>query len=237
MRVPPWLTFLFSVILQALPTLSDTNVQDTSGLSGIAANWDTKPSNWDGNDPCGDKWMGIICTGDRVTSIRLSSLGLSGTLSGDIQSLTELMYIDLSYNKELSGSLPASIGTLSKLQNLILVGCSFSGEIPKEIGQLSNLIFLSLNSNKFTGTIPPSLGSLSKLYWFDLADNQLTGGLPIFDGTNPGLDNLTNTKHFHFGMNQLSGTIPRQIFNSDMKLIHLYDQPNSPAHNCVKLLF
>ncbi|KAL5225940.1 hypothetical protein ABZP36_012579 [Zizania latifolia] len=196
-------------------------MSSASGLSGIAANWDPKPSNWDGNDPCGDKWMGIMCTGDRVTSIRLSSFGLSGTLSGDIQSLTELQYLDLSYNKELSGPLPVSIGTLSKLQNLILVGCSFSGEIPKEIGQLSNLIFLSLNSNKFTGTIPPSLGSLSKLYWFDLADNQLTGGLPISNGTSPGLDNLTNTKHFHFGMNQLSGTIPSQIFNSDMKLIHL----------------
>ncbi|KAF0888635.1 hypothetical protein E2562_016095 [Oryza meyeriana var. granulata] len=128
---------------------------------------------------------------------------------------------DLSYNKKLGGTLPTTIGTLSKLQNLILVGCSFTGEIPQEIGLLSNLIFLSLNSNKFTGSIPPSLGSLSKLYWFDLADNQLTGGLPISNGTSPGLDNLTNTKHFHFGINQLSGSIPGQIFKSDMKLIHL----------------
>nr|AAK63879.2 Putative receptor protein kinase [Oryza sativa]AAP52105.1 leucine-rich repeat family protein, putative [Oryza sativa Japonica Group] len=73
---------------------------------------------------------------------RLSSFGLSGTLSGDIQSLSELQYLDLSYNKNLRGPLPSTIGTLSKLQNLILVGCSFTGEIPKEIGQLSNLIFL-----------------------------------------------------------------------------------------------
>jgi hypothetical protein len=53
----------------------------------------------------------------------------------------------------------------------------------------------SLNSNRFTGSIPASLGNLSKLYWFDLADNRLTGELPVFDGVNPGLDNLTNTKH------------------------------------------
>jgi Leucine-rich repeat (LRR) protein len=152
---------------------------------------------------------------------RLSSIGLSGTLSGDIQSLSELVYLDLSYNKDLGGPLPATIGSLSNLQNLILVGCSFSGEIPKELGQLSKLIFLSLNSNKFSGSIPASLGNLSKLYWFDLADNKLTGELPIFDGTNPGLDNLTNTKHFHFGINQLSGPIPSQIFSSHMKLIHL----------------
>lgn len=55
----------------------------------------------------------------------------------------------------------------------------------------------SLNSNKFSGSIPASLGRLSNLYWFDLADNKLSGGLPVFDGTNPGLDNLTNTKHLY----------------------------------------
>nr|XP_025876677.1 probable leucine-rich repeat receptor-like protein kinase At5g49770 [Oryza sativa Japonica Group] len=213
-----------AVLLCWFLSLRPTRTQDTAGLNGIAGSWDTdtKPSNWgNGNDPCGDKWIGIICTGNRVTSIRLSSFGLSGTLSGDIQSLSELQYLDLSYNKNLRGPLPSTIGTLSKLQNLILVGCSFTGEIPKEIGQLSNLIFLSLNSNKFNGSIPPSLCCLSKLYWFDLSDNQLTGGLPISNWTSLGLDNLTNTKHFHFGTNQLSGTIPSQIVNSNMKLIHL----------------
>jgi Leucine-rich repeat (LRR) protein len=152
---------------------------------------------------------------------RLSSFGLSGSLSGDIQSLSELQYLDLSYNKDLGGSLPSTIGSLLNLQSLILVGCRFTGEIPTEIGQLSNLIFLSLNSNRFSGRIPPSLGGLTKLYWFDLADNKLTGGLPVYDGTNLGLDNLTSTKHFHFGVNQLSGPIPTQIFNSNMTLIHL----------------
>ncbi|KAF8730934.1 hypothetical protein HU200_016808 [Digitaria exilis] len=179
------------------------------------------PSNWVGSDPCKDNWTGITCNGDRVTSIRLSSFGLTGTLPGDIQSLSELQYLDLSYNNGLHGPLPSSIGALSNLLSLILVGCSFSGEIPQEIGHLSQLKFLTLNSNKFSGPIPASLGSLSKLYWLDLADNVLTGGLPISDGTNPGLDNLTKTLHFHFGGNQLSGTIPFQIFNSNMSLIHV----------------
>ncbi|VAH57401.1 unnamed protein product [Triticum turgidum subsp. durum] len=221
MELSPWLV-LFGALVQASVILADTNAQDTAGLTGIAASWDTKPSNWDGNDPCGDKWIGIMCIQDRVTSIRLSSQSLSGTLSGDIQSLSELQYLDLSYNKDLGGSLPSSIGSLSNLQNLILVGCSFAGEIPKEIGQLSKLIFLSLNSNRFTGRIPPSLGGLLKLYWFDLADNKLTGGLPI-------LHRLVYSPCFgsHFGGNQLSGTIPSQIFNSHMKLIHFLVDNNN----------
>ncbi|CAM0955368.1 unnamed protein product [Alopecurus aequalis] len=223
MEFAPWL-ILFSCLVQASVILADTNAQDTAGLVGIAASWNTKPSNWGGDDPCGDNWFGIICTGNRVTSIRLSGIlarGQPGTLSGDIQSLSALQLLDLSQNKNLGGSLPSSIGTLSNLQNLILAGCSFSGEIPQEIGQLSQLIFLYLNSNRFTGPIPSSLGNLSKLYWLDLGENMLNGELPVFNGTNPGLDNLTSTKHFHFGVNQLSGTIPGQIFNSNMKLIHL----------------
>uniref|UniRef100_A0A804N697 non-specific serine/threonine protein kinase n=2 Tax=Zea mays TaxID=4577 RepID=A0A804N697_MAIZE len=222
MELSPWLVFSLGFLAQALVILADTNAQDASGLNGIQDSWNKKPSNWRvGTDPCGDKWNGISCTTSRVTAIRLSSLGLSGSLSGDIQSLSELQTLDFSYNKDLGGPLPASIGSLSNLENLILVGCSFSGEIPKELGQLTKLRFLSLNSNKFSGSIPASLGRLSNLYWFDLADNKLSGGLPVFDGTNPGLDNLTNTKHFHFGVNQLSGTIPSQIFNSNMTLIHV----------------
>ncbi|TVU51398.1 hypothetical protein EJB05_02827 [Eragrostis curvula] len=221
MELSPWLVFLLCVLMQSIVISADTDAGDAAGLSGIADSWNKRPSNWKGIDPCGDKWTGVTCNGSRIISIRLSSFGLSGTLSGDIQSLSELQTLDLSYNTDLGGPVPTSIGKLSKLENLILVGCSFSGEIPKELGQLSKLRFLSLNSNRFSGTIPASLGSLSKLYWFDLADNKLSGELPVFDGINPGLDNLTNTLHFHFGINQLSGTIPSQIFNSNMKLIHL----------------
>jgi len=48
--------------------------------------------------------------------------------------------------------------------------------------------YRSLN-NKFKGSIPPSLGGIPDLYLFDLANNLLTGDLPVFNGTDPGLDN------------------------------------------------
>ena len=44
-----------------------------SALTAIADNWKNKPSNWNGNDPCRDKWVGIICTGNRVTSVLVSA--------------------------------------------------------------------------------------------------------------------------------------------------------------------
>ncbi|XP_010252242.1 PREDICTED: probable leucine-rich repeat receptor-like protein kinase At5g49770 isoform X2 [Nelumbo nucifera] len=163
---------LLVVLFQISFSGAQTNSNDVAALNSIRLLWKNTPSNWEGSDPCGGGWVGITCNNSRVVSITLSSMGLKGQLSGDIQSLSELQA-------------------------------------------------LSLNSNSFTGEIPPSIGNLSKLYWLDLADNKLTGTIPVSNGSTPGLDMLIHTKHFHFGKNQLSGTIPPQLFSSEMILIHV----------------
>ncbi|XP_074294393.1 leucine-rich repeat receptor protein kinase HPCA1-like [Silene latifolia] len=206
---------------------AQTDSQDYAALSALTKDWGNLPSSWTGGDPCGSKWEGITCINSHISSITLSSVGVTGKLSGDLASLSDLETLDLSYNKELTGSLPSTIGKLSKLTNLILLGCGFSGPIPDSIGSLSQLVYLSLNSNKFTGSVPASIGNLKKLYWLDLSDNQLSGSIPVSDGTTPGLDLLLDTKHFHFGMNRLSGSIPSSLFSADMTMIHaLFDNNN-----------
>lgn len=221
------LVFLLIASLQIYSIAAVTNSNDFTALKALKDMWQNTPPSWKGTDPCGNRWEGIECTNSRVTTIKLLSMGLKGTLSGDISALPELQILDLSYNKELAGPLPPSIGNLKKLTNLILVGCGFSGPIPDSIGSLEQLVSLSLNSNGFSGSIPPSIGNLSKLYWLDLADNKLNGPIPVSKGTTPGLDMLHETKHFHLGMNQLSGPIPPELFSSDMTLIHvLFDSNN-----------
>ncbi|CAA6654538.1 unnamed protein product [Spirodela intermedia] len=152
----------------------------------------------------------------------LSSMGLKGTLSGDIGQLTELLSLDLSYNNDLGGPITKSIGNLKRITTLIMVACSFSGSIPSEIGDLEDLSYLALNSNNLTGIIPPSFGKLSKLYWFDIADNQLTGPIPVSSGSTPAwISSSTRSTCDHFNKNQLSGTIPESLFSSNMTLIHI----------------
>ncbi|XP_028121057.1 probable leucine-rich repeat receptor-like protein kinase At5g49770 isoform X2 [Camellia sinensis] len=216
-----WICLLL-VSVQILLVAAQTN-NDYIALFALKDVWQNAPPNWVGSDPCGSSWDGIRCTNSRVTSITLASVGLVGQLSGEIELLSELQALDLSYNKGLTGSLPPSIGKLKKLTNLILVGCGFSGPIPDTIGSLQQLRILSLNSNSFTGNIPPAIGNLSKLYWLDLADNKLEGPIPV----SPGLDMLVNTKHFHFGKNNLSGEIPSKLFSSKMTLIHVLFESNS----------
>ncbi|KAL4655180.1 hypothetical protein ACB092_01G432100 [Castanea dentata] len=213
--------FLLLVFIIFSATASEIGNQDYAALLSLKSVLQNTPPSWVGPDPCGKGWEGIGCTNSRVTSIMLSSVGLTGQLSGDLELLTELQTLDLSYNKGLTGPIPRSIGNMKKLLNLILVGCSFSGPIPDTIGSLPQLLYLSLNSNYFSGQIPPSIGNLTSLLWLDLTDNQLKGPIPISDGNTPGLDMLLNARHFHLGQNNLSGMIPPRLFSSEMLLIHV----------------
>ncbi|XP_057801516.1 leucine-rich repeat receptor protein kinase HPCA1-like [Salvia miltiorrhiza] len=212
----------FSLYIQVI--YAATNAQDAAALRSLKDEWTNTPPSWDASgDPC-SSWDGVVCdNSSRVTSLELSSMGLTGKMSGDIGQLSELLSLDLSNNLGLTGIISPQLGNLKKLAILMLSGCSFTGSIPSEIGNLPELNFLALNFNNLNGEIPPSLGQLSKLYWLDLSDNRLTGEIPFASSINPdpGLNQLKNAKHFHFSNNLLSGPIPGQLFGPDMSLIHL----------------
>lgn len=65
-------------------------------------------------------------------------------------------------NNELSGSIPASIKSLSYLQSLYL-DSNFLTRIPPEIGELLNLQHLYLGSSHLTGDVPATLINLINL--------------------------------------------------------------------------
>ncbi|PWA79140.1 protein kinase-like domain-containing protein [Artemisia annua] len=198
-----------------------TDPSDLAVLTAIRSSWQNLPPNWKGSDPCGSNWDGINCTNSRVTTLNLAGTGVRTNEIGDIPSLTMLQYLDLSNNRGIKANLPQSIQQLQNLTTLMLVGCSFRGQIPDSIGSLKKLGFLGLNNNSFTGPIPPTIGNLTNLTWLDLSDNQLSGLIPITNATTLGLDRLVNARHFHLANNKLSGPIRSQLFNSDMKLIHV----------------
>ncbi|XP_078437209.1 leucine-rich repeat protein kinase family protein [Wolffia australiana] len=205
-----------------------TDPGDAAALRNLRRIWKNTPPSWSASDdPCGAPWDGISCNSMRVIALTMTSTGLVGTLSDDIGQLSELQLLDLSFNINLTGPIPSSIGNLQKLETLSLPGCNFGGVIPPEIGNMQKLTFLALNSNNLSGEIPRSIGRLSNLNWFDIGDNHLSGELPVSSGAAPGLDQMIHTKHFHFNKNQLSGIIPENLFNSNMTLIHILFEGNN----------
>ncbi|WP_314067966.1 hypothetical protein [uncultured Vagococcus sp.] len=99
----------------------------------------------------------------------------------NISELKNLVKIDLA-NTQFKGEIPAEVGQLSKLEQLILFGNNFSGsEIPATLGNLSELKTLTLDDNQLGGEIPASLSKLSKLSTLYLDKNNLVGKIPDFN--------------------------------------------------------
>ena len=64
-------------------------------------------------------------------------------------------------NNKLSGSIPAELGNLSKLEWLYINNNELSGSIPTELGNLTELDTLFLSGNQLTGCIPAGLRDIS----------------------------------------------------------------------------
>uniref|UniRef100_A0A452XQV1 LRR receptor-like serine/threonine-protein kinase n=1 Tax=Aegilops tauschii subsp. strangulata TaxID=200361 RepID=A0A452XQV1_AEGTS len=90
--------------------------------------------------------------------------------------LPNLVYLSFSRNA-LSGPIPPSIGTLTKLVVLDLSFNGLNGSIPTSI-DVPNLVYLNFSRNALSGPIPSSIGALTKIMVLDLSFNGLNGSIP-----------------------------------------------------------
>ena len=153
-------------------------------------------------------WEGVLCDMEslHLTSLKLRSEVLSGSLPRELALLTALQVIDLGDNL-LTGTLPTEIGRLVHLQRL---------EIPGR-GALENRRRQpSLTHNNLTGPIPSEIGLLTNLQVLDLSGNALSGFIPLQLGF---LMELTEVS-LHLNP-QLQGTIPNALCASTSKVQEL----------------
>lgn len=153
------------------------------------------------------------------------SSSLTSALSfipNSIGNLTNLEYLNLVGNN-LSG-LPASIGSLANLRLLFMESNGLSA-LPESIGNLTNLRSLGLRWNKLS-VLPDSIWNLNNLSWLFLTDNNLSF-LPASIG------NLTNLTELHLEGNK-SLELPDALGNLENleRLVLSIDQvlPPSLAH-------
>ncbi|KAH9323246.1 hypothetical protein KI387_017885, partial [Taxus chinensis] len=134
-----------------------THPQDALAIRKIAEILNVS-DDWVGGDPClpvGYSSTGINCSQDnppRVIILNLTNMVLTGTISADIASLTELTQLLLG-NNSLSGSIP-------------------------DLSSLKNLTILQLQNNQLIGDVPTSLEELPMLKQLFLQNNTLSGDVP-----------------------------------------------------------
>ncbi|KAL2342395.1 hypothetical protein Fmac_003680 [Flemingia macrophylla] len=84
---------------------------------------------WQGNDPCANKWAGIICSGGNISVINFQNMDLSGTISPSFASFTFMKKLLLS-NNALTGTIPRELATLPLLQELDVSNNHLYGKVP-----------------------------------------------------------------------------------------------------------
>ena len=153
-------------------------------------------------------WDGVTVGGrlQRVTELDLDDSQLTGTIPAELGSLQSLERLTLSLN-QLTGPVPTELGRLSKLDLLDLSDNQLTGHIPPQLGGLQNLNQLRLGGNQLTGPIPTQLSALSNLQYLSLSQNHLSGTVP------DSLGNLSNLEHLYLTDNQFTGTIPTSLGN------------------------
>ena len=177
-----------------------------------------------------------------IIEISLNRNNLQGTLPAEIFKLRHLEVFDLFQNRikgeihqninlmqslrrlwlhdtiELSGSIPAEIGQLTKLESLFLGGNKLTGTVPAEIENLSNVKTIALNDNKLEGPIPEKISKCVKLERLFLDNNNMDGTIPQEIGQ------LRSLEDFRLNTNQFTGDLPPQMtLLNNLKVLYLYE--------------
>uniref|UniRef100_A0ACD5U8L7 Uncharacterized protein n=1 Tax=Avena sativa TaxID=4498 RepID=A0ACD5U8L7_AVESA len=164
-----------------------------------------------------------------LTRVRLGENFLNGSIPGGLFELPNLSQVELQdnllsggfpdvmgtgalnlggislSNNQLTGALPASIGSFSGLQKLLLDQNAFTGAIPPEIGRLQQLSKADLSGNSFDGGVPLEIGKCRLLTYLDVSRNNLSGDIP------PAISGMGILNYLNLSRNQLSGEIPATI--------------------------
>ncbi|KOM29108.1 hypothetical protein LR48_Vigan635s003300, partial [Vigna angularis] len=132
--------------------------------------------------------------------IKLSNLGLTGSLPYGLESLTSLSTLDMSGNS-LGGSIPYQLPPY--VQRLNLAYNNITGTVPYSISNLNALTDLNLGHNQLQQGLAVNFLNLSTLSTLNLQNNQFTGTIDVL--ANLPLDNL-NVEN-----NNFTGWIPEQL--------------------------
>ncbi|KAL1348806.1 hypothetical protein HN51_024833 [Arachis hypogaea] len=111
---------------------------------------------WWGNDPCGNKWLGIICSGGNISVVNFQGMGLSGAISPSFATLTSVTKLVLS-NNNLTSKIPTELTTMPHLQELDVSNNNLYGNVPK----FRDGVVLKLDGNPDIGKDRPSSSSSS----------------------------------------------------------------------------
>ncbi|KAL7219694.1 hypothetical protein ACSBR2_012705 [Camellia fascicularis] len=156
----------------------------------------------------------LFSTTNCLVYLSLTNCGFQGPFPTIVPNMTNLSYLDLSYNS-LNSTIPSWLYSFSRLEVLNLGSNSLDlsyngleGRLPNSIGNLASLEILQLSYNGLEESLPRSLGNLCNLRHIGLSHNKFSGELFISSSKCIAIHALEDML---LDGNKLSGHIPDQI--------------------------
>jgi hypothetical protein len=155
-------------------------------------------------------WANVVCTdaasGERIIrELKLGNGDIVGMIPDDLALLSDnLQHLVLAYNR-WTGTIPSSLGLLTKLTYFDAQSNSLSGTIPSSLSSLSLLQVFYVGINKLVGTIPLELGRWTSATVLSLFDNQISGQIPSE------LGNMSMLKAFNIHDTMIGGSFPESL--------------------------
>ncbi|KAL3714599.1 hypothetical protein ACJRO7_006501 [Eucalyptus globulus] len=150
----------------------------------------------------------------------ISSNNFSGPIPASFANLSNLEYLDVGENPFTAQSISSLswVWKIKKLASLNLWNINLYGKIPLSIGNLSQLVELYVVGNQISGTIPFQLMNLTRLIYLGLSINQLSGSIPF------GLGNMTQLAGLDLAQNKFHGQIPSSIYRlQNLRVLRLFE--------------
>eukprot|EP01040_Poterioochromonas_malhamensis_P005215 gene5215-5591_t len=216
-----WLTLLLTWLIfsQASPNLSQQQINAlvdfyyaTNGDS-----WRYFPSNttnpWNVTNPhpnpCQEKWQGVTCScpTNRCTVIKLelNHRNLSGTLPSSLGDLSTITLFNID-NNHVGGSIPTSVKSLKALTTWVTGSNNLTGSVPEAFGSLLLLSFINMPNNLIT-YLPEAIYNNTNLRGLFLSNNLIYGTI------SPKIGNWRKIEVLSLDNNQFYSTIPVSIGN------------------------
>ncbi|CDY20865.1 BnaC05g26270D [Brassica napus] len=128
-------------------------------------------------------------------------------------------------NNRFTGPIPASIGNIKYLQEVLFLNNQLTGCLPYQIGKLNRATVFDVGYNNLTGPIPYSFGCLDKMEQLNLARNKFFGTIPEIVCEISSLKNLSLSYNFFTQVGpKCRNLIKKNIL--DVRMNCILDLPN-----------
>lgn len=150
-----------------------------------------------------------------LTNLRLPFTELRGILTERVFHLSDLEFLDLSYNPQLTVRFPTTKWNSSaSLIKLYVHSVNIADRIPESFSHLTSLHELYMGRSNLSGHIPKPLWNLTNIESLFLDYNHLEGPIPQ-------LPRFQKLKELSLGNNNLDGGLEFLSFNTQLEWIDL----------------